>query len=255
VTALFIRNENFRQFTHYYPVVSILLTVNTALFILTYLPFVGDLIYALGIGHNAAIKQGQIWRLFTSIFLHEGLMHFLFNTFALFIFAPALERILGRLKFIALYLFAGVVGNIATLLLGHDIIAYLGASGSLYGLLGLYLYMVLFRKDLIDPASGQVVTVMLVIGLVYTILWPNINLYAHLFGFLGGLALGPLYFKGQMKYFTLTPSARTESERDPFEIRFDPNRWQKKRQWKHWLKYGLIGLFILLVVIGLLTSI
>lgn len=192
---MFVRTENFRQFIHYYPAVTALLAINIAVYFLKLIPFVGDVIYAYGVGINANILAGEVWRLVTPIFLHGGLMHFLFNTFAIFIFAPALELILGRFKFLFLFFFAGLVGNIATLLLGSPMMAYLGASGALYGLLGLYLYMVLFRKELMDPASRQVVTVMLIIGLIYTILWPNINLYAHLFGFLGGFALGPVLLR------------------------------------------------------------
>lgn len=192
---MFVRTENFRQFIHYYPAVTVLLAINIAVYLLLLLPFVGDVLYAYGVGINGAILEGEVWRLITPIFMHAGLTHFLFNTFAIFIFAPALELLLGRFKFIFLFLAAGLAGNVATLLLGSPMMAYLGASGALYGLLGLYLYMILFRKELIDPASRQVVTVMLIIGLIYTVLWPNINLYAHLFGFLSGLALGPVLLR------------------------------------------------------------
>lgn len=251
---MFVRRENFRQFTQLYPVITLLLAVITILFIASYLPIVGHLIYSLGIGHNPAIEAGQLWRLVTPIFLHHGPMHFLFNAFALFIFGPALERILGRPKFIILYFAAGIAGNLATFFLGNDSTFYLGASGALYGLLGLYLYMVLYRKHLMDPASSQVIIVMLVIGLIYTLLWPNINLYAHLFGFLAGLALGPLLLRGNLSPFHPILITRRVQEATSDEIRFDPARWQKKRQWKHWLRYGLFGLFIVLILLGLWAS-
>ncbi|GGK34996.1 putative rhomboid protease YdcA [Caldalkalibacillus thermarum] len=251
---MFIRTESFQQFIRYYPVVTALIAINTVLFVLIRFPGIGDMIRYYGVGQNLAIAMGEYWRLVTPIFLHYRLMHFLFNSFALIIFAPAMERLLGRWKFIGLYLATGVAGNVGTFLFGPDYYAHLGASGALYGLLGLYLYMVLFRKDLIDPASSQIVTTILVIGLFYTIVMPGVNLYAHLFGFLSGLAFGPLVFKGQMKYFTVLNDPAPSPVGAPPQIRFDPRRWQKSHKRRQILKYVLIGFVVFLIVLGMLNS-
>ncbi|MDQ0340463.1 membrane associated rhomboid family serine protease [Caldalkalibacillus uzonensis] len=251
---MFVRTESFQQFIRYYPVITALIAINTVLFVLMRLPVIGEVVRFYGVGQNMAVAMGEYWRLITPIFLHYGLMHFLFNTFGLIIFAPALERLLGRWKFIGLYLATGIAGNVGTYFLGPDYYAHLGASGALYGLLGLYLYMVLFRKDLMDPASSQIVTTILIIGFIYSIIMPGINWYAHLFGFLCGLALGPLVFKGQMKYFTLMSDPAPTRSADPHKIRFDPRRWQKRHKHKQIGKYVLIGFVVFLIVLGLINS-
>jgi rhomboid protease GluP len=199
VFILFIRTESFQQFIRYYPIITWIIGINTFLFLLSFLlpEFYHYNIQVWGIGFNKAIWNGEYWRLITPIFLHSGFAHFAFNSFALIIFGPALERIFGKIKFIGLYFFAGLCGNVATLFLGELLVPHLGASGAIYGLLGIYLYMRFYRKDLLDSQSAQIVTIYLVIGAVSTFIVPNVNIWGHLFGFIGGLALGPILLKSK----------------------------------------------------------
>jgi membrane associated rhomboid family serine protease len=74
--------------------------------------------------------------------------------------------------------------------------SYLGASGAIYGLLGLYLFMAALRKDLIDHQNRTVIIVILVIGLVSTFIYPNTDILGHLFGLLAGFAFAPLFLIG-----------------------------------------------------------
>src|SRR5699024_7578900 len=78
------------------------------------LPFALKL-YDLGIGHNLSVLLlNEYWRLFTPIFLHADLSHVVFNTFSLVLFGPALEKMIGKFKFISIYLITGIIGNIGT---------------------------------------------------------------------------------------------------------------------------------------------
>lgn len=72
--------------------------------------------------------------------------------------------------------------------------SHAGASGAIFGMFGLYLYLSFFRRDLIDHQSRQVVLVIIVLSLVMTFTGANINVYAHLFGLIAGVALGPIVF-------------------------------------------------------------
>lgn len=249
---MFVRNESFQQFIRYYPVVTVLLAINTFFFILINLPFIGDIIRYLLIGSNMHVAMGEYWRLFTSMILHGSIMHFLFNSFGLFILGPALERILGSWKFIFIYLFAGLTGNVATFMFAPLMYAHLGASGAIYGLLGMYFYMSFARKDIMDPQSSQIVYVFIGIGVLYSFM-DGINEFAHFGGLIGGAVLGPVMFMGKMKYFTTHHTYASPSHNDG-DIGFDPLRWQKQRKRKKIIKYVVIGALIVFILLGILNT-
>ncbi|MEO7124440.1 MAG: rhomboid family intramembrane serine protease [Lacisediminihabitans sp.] len=73
------------------------------------------------------------WRMLTALFLHASFIHIGLNMFSLYIFGPILERMLGRTRFIVLYLLSGFGGSLAVLLIDPSI-PVLGASGALFGL-------------------------------------------------------------------------------------------------------------------------
>src|SRR5699024_6399338 len=191
---------------------------------------------------------GEYWRLITSMFLHGGLMHTLFNSFALVLFGPALEQMLGKWKFIFVYIGAGFIGNLATYLI--DPTAYyvhIGASGAIYGLFGVYIFMVLFRKALIDAGSAQIVIVITIIGGIMTFLRPGINIYAHLFGFFGGFALASLTLQNAQPFSPW----RIKRVQNNNGIQFDPDHRQKKRIPTH-IKTRIFWIFLgILVLLGI----
>ncbi|MFQ5405577.1 MAG: rhomboid family intramembrane serine protease [Candidatus Micrarchaeia archaeon] len=88
-----------------------------------------------------ALALLQPWTFVTAMFLHGGIMHLIFNMFALFMFGPLLEQRIGSQKFLALYFAAGILGSlihlVATFALNADpMIPAIGASGAIYGILG-----------------------------------------------------------------------------------------------------------------------
>lgn len=106
---MFLRTESFKEFLRFYPVVSALVGIHFGLWLLAdflQLGFAVDL-KQWGIGVNVLVLNGEYWRLITPIFLHAGFMHALFNSFSLVLFGPALEQMLGRVRFIVMYLAAG----------------------------------------------------------------------------------------------------------------------------------------------------
>src|SRR5690625_2120023 len=108
---------------------------------------------------------------------------------------------IGKFLFIILYLFTGIVGNIGTYALNpQSIVPHLGASGAIYGLFGIYMYMTFTRRDLIDPNSAQIVRTIFIIGLIMTFVRPNINIAAHIFGFIGGLLIAPIMLKNAVPF-------------------------------------------------------
>ncbi|SET06291.1 Membrane associated serine protease, rhomboid family [Salinibacillus kushneri] len=200
---MFIRTESFQEFLRFYPVVSVIVAINLGLWLLTEflpIPFF-DSIRFLGLGQNGLISNyNEYWRLFTAIFFHFGLMHAIFNSFSLVLFGPALESMLGKVRFILLYALSGVIGNLATLWLGSMELTHAGASGAIFGLFGTYLFIILFRKELLDYQSTQIITAIMIIALIMTFLRTNINIYAHIFGFIGGFALANILLSGVRKH-------------------------------------------------------
>lgn len=257
---MFIRSEkSIKEFMQLYPIVSSLVIIHIILWLVIsffQLP-IGQTIYFFGVGNNFLIHQGEYWRLLTPIFLHADMTHMLFNSFSLVLFGPALEQMLGKSKFIVAYFGAGIIGNLGTFLLGPGDIYYthLGASGAIYGLFGIYLYMVLLRKDLMDQSSTQIILVITVIGVIMTFIQSNINIYGHIFGLIGGLAIAPLVLRKAIPYWA---SRMRRKERPPVDddtISFDPNRWNKKRLPSHIKKKIIWGVLGLLILLGLLNKV
>lgn len=256
---MFIRNESFYSFRKNYPVVFSLVIIHMILFAwinLTSLtngliPF-GDLIFQLGVGFNAAIAAGEWWRLFTPVFLHQGLTHVILNSFALVLFAPPLEQMLGRAKFILVYVLMGLLANVATFYLGGLYYSHLGASGAVFGVFGIYMYLIWKRKDLIDAASAQLILILTLFSVVMTFLSPNINVYAHIFGLFSGFLLAPFFLRNATPFFSVQ-----HSKAPPEEPVFNPNRWKGRRRFRAPIGQRLprlIGyVFVVLIVIGLLA--
>ncbi|QKS70186.1 rhomboid family intramembrane serine protease [Paenalkalicoccus suaedae] len=246
---MFIRNESFGEFLRKYKVVSALIFINLVLYMWTdWFGFLGgDEIYWLGIGNNVYVAFGEYWRLVTPIFLHAGLMHVAFNSFSLFLFGPALERMLGRGTFLMVYLGTGIFANVVYYFLGDPRAWHLGASGAVYGLFGIYLYMVLVRKDLINSQNAQLITVIIVIGVIMTFINPNINIIAHIFGLIAGALLAPLTLS------KVTRESYYQNVHDQDDVGFDPDRWKKRERFRQakWVYiaggFGLMVLFFYVV--------
>ena len=199
---MFTRTESFQSFLKLYPIISVIVGIHILLWAIMYVPLPGGrLILEQMVGFNFLIAEGQYWRLLTPIFVHAGFSHMLFNSFSLVLFGPALERMLGKTKFIITYLGTGIIANFATYKIEPLEYSHVGASGAIFGLFGIYLYLVMMRKDLIDQANSQIIITILVIGLIMTFINSNINVVAHLFGLIGGLLVGPIIFKNHRKRF------------------------------------------------------
>lgn len=188
----------FRRFKSYFPVVTGILVIQTLLFLL--MTFSGGstnilVLLRFGALESTLLSQGEWWRLVTPVFLHIGITHFLFNSFSLYILGPQLEWLFGRWRFVLLYLLTGIMGNLATVYWGTAGISA-GASGSIYGLLGVYVYLFLFRRGSMDPETGKGLLALVGINLLISVVSPSINLMAHLGGLVAGLLLaGPFIRK------------------------------------------------------------
>jgi membrane associated rhomboid family serine protease len=133
------------------------------------------------------VAAGEYYRLITGMFLHYGILHLLMNMWALWVLGRVLEAALGPARFLALYLAAGIGGNVAAYLFSSPAVATAGASGAIFGLFAAL--FVVMRKLGRDTSA---VWPLLVINLVFTFLVPGISIAAHL----GGLATGAVVAAG-----------------------------------------------------------
>ncbi|UOQ91795.1 rhomboid family intramembrane serine protease [Halobacillus shinanisalinarum] len=254
---MFVRTESFKEFLKFYPIVSGLVLINLLLWLFISVfqfNFALDLLRA-GVGNNYLVSQGEYWRLVTPIFFHGGFSHALFNSFSLVLFGPALEQMLGKVKFITVYLIAGIAGNMGTYIVAPDAFyQHLGASGAIFGIFGVYLFMVLFRKHLIGSANSQIITIIFVLGLFMTFARPNINVLAHVFGLIGGFALAPPLLKNARPFSVWQNRAKHENI-SRSSAGFDPNRWKKRSsKGKGYGKYIIWGVIIFLVALALVNN-
>jgi membrane associated rhomboid family serine protease len=136
------------------------------------------------------LTEVQPWRLVTSVFLHaEFPLHIAFNMLTLYLVGQGLEPILGRVRFLALYLISGFAGSVGVLVLADPRTAVIGASGAVFGLFGAYL--------IIGRRLGANVTTLVVIVaanlLVGFFFFSNVSWQAHVGGLAGGALVALVY--------------------------------------------------------------
>lgn len=135
---------------------------------------------------------GELYRIITSMFIHAGLVHLLFNMYALYIIGPQLESFFGKLKYLAIYLGSGIIGGLLSMLfLGNNVVT-VGASGAIFGLLGALLYFGYhYRVYLGTVIKSQIIPIIL-FNLVLGFTLPGIDMVAHLGGLFGGYLIAKL---------------------------------------------------------------
>ena len=173
-----------------------LIFVNILSFLLFNLTAPEEVILLLVQINRNIIYEYQIWRLITSMFLHGDPIHLLSNMFALLLFGATVEnnKSISKIKFLIIYFISGLIGNLFSLIfLPLDAIS-LGASGAIFGLIG-----VVFTIIATDDRSLLFFALFYLAFFITTSLMPGINFWAHIFGLLGGILLGYLFYSRKRK--------------------------------------------------------
>ena len=150
-----------------------------------------DLLLRFGAVFGPLVASGEYWRLLTGVFLHVGLPHLMLNGFGLYIFGPVMERVLGHIRFLTIYVLAGLFGSVASLLF-HPVVVGAGASGAVFGLVGALAAFFVVRRDVLSTLSQRILIGVLAlagINLVLGFATPGIGNAAHMGGFSAGFAL------------------------------------------------------------------
>lgn len=139
-----------------------------------------------------AIKAGQYWRLVTAIFLHIGLLHLAFNTWALYQLGTLFEWIFGSGRLLATFFVTGICASVASVVFTNNIAA--GASGAIFGILGALIVMIRRSRHWRSPKRAGGILEMLVFWAVINIVigfsWEGIDNAAHIGGMVTGALMG-----------------------------------------------------------------
>lgn len=130
------------------------------------------------------VKAGQYYRLFTSMFLHAGIIHLVMNMYALYVVGKEVETYLGKAKFLVIYLVSGLVGSLLSCLGTYSSV---GASGAIFGLFGALLYFGYYYRLYFGSVLIKQILPVIAINLLIGFTISGINNAAHIGGLIGGI--------------------------------------------------------------------
>ena len=186
-----IKNEKklAKIFSQKKPIVTyVLIVLNVMIFLLSqiYPKLVGMF------GNNYMfIQSRQIYRLITSMFLHGGIMHLLFNMYALYILGSQVERYYGKRRFLLIYFLSGLMGSLFSCVFMKTNVfgVSIGASGAIFGLMGSIAYFTYYYRATLQGVLREQIMPVIVLNLLLGMMIQSIDLFAHIGGLIGGLLI------------------------------------------------------------------
>lgn len=141
-----------------------------------------------GANVDTLTKTGDYYRLFTSMFLHIGILHLLCNMYSLYIIGKEVENVFGKVKYLIIYLLSGIAGSILSLAFNHNTICA-GASGAIFGLLGALLYFGYYYRTYLGATLTRTIIPVIVLNLIIGFTSSGIDNAAHIGGLVGGILI------------------------------------------------------------------
>lgn len=198
---------------HRLPVVNLaIITVNFLYF--GYLEIIGNtensiFMIAHGAMYLPAVRQGEYWRLLTSVFMHFGIGHIVNNMLVLYVLGDNLERALGSVKYLIFYLLCGVGANVVSLLFDvtfnpqAEAVVSAGASGAVFGVIGGLLYAVIVNRGRLEDLSTRQLVVMVLFSLYFGFTSTGVNNTAHVAGLVIGIIMGAILYRKPARTYRL----------------------------------------------------
>lgn len=188
------------------PVVTIsLVIINIMVFLV--MEMIGDtedtaFMMKMGAAWPLYILDGQCWRLFTSTFMHFGFEHIMNNMLILACAGPILEKAMGHIKYLILYIIAGVGGSALSylqMLYSDKYAVAAGASGAIFGIIGALLWIVIRHKGRYETLTGKGLLFMIVISLYYGISSGEVDNWGHIGGLVMGFLMSVIFYRKPRK--------------------------------------------------------
>lgn len=149
-------------------------------------------------------KDGEYWRLITATFMHFGFSHLLNNMVLLGTAGQILERALGPIKYLILYLLAGIGGSALSyvqMIHSGDYAVAAGASGAIFGIVGALLWVVIRNKGHYETLTGKGLIAMIVLCLYYGISTGGVDNWGHIGGLIGGFLVSILFYNRKKEIY------------------------------------------------------
>lgn len=140
-------------------------------------------------------EQGQYYRLFTCMFLHFGLEHLGYNMLILYFVGGHLERAVGKIRFLLIYLIGGIGASYCSHyvdILRQDAVVSAGASGAIFAALGGLLWILILNRGRLEEISLKKLLLMALLCLYYGFASTGVDNTAHIGGFVLGFVLAVL---------------------------------------------------------------
>ena len=156
--------------------------------ILTYIAnaFLNNELSLIGANYGPLVRQGQLWRLITCMFLHADIIHIMCNMYALYVVGPRVEDFFGKRKYLLIYFLSGLSGSLLSVGLNSDV-ASVGASGAIFGLFGALLYFGYSYRGYVGAMVKSQILPVVFLNLIISFTIPNIDVWGHVGGLIGGL--------------------------------------------------------------------
>ncbi len=149
-----------------------------------------DILIKWGADLGTLALFGEPWRLFTSMFVHIGLVHLIFNMYALLIVGVFLEPFIGRFRYLVVYILSGIAGSLVTDIMNPTVVSA-GASGAIFGMFGFLIIQLGFNREVFDFKKYKYLLKDIVLLIIYNIVTglknPMVGNAAHITGLLYGI--------------------------------------------------------------------
>ena len=138
------------------------------------------------------VERGEYYRLFTCMFLHFGVQHLLYNMLLLIFVGDMLEKAVGKVRYLMIYLGGGILGNLLSMVVVMRTGSYAvsaGASGAIFAVVGALVFLAVKNRDRISQEEIWRLIIMAVLSLIEGFTQTGTDSMAHLGGFLGGVVI------------------------------------------------------------------
>ena len=147
------------------------------------------------------VEEGQIYRIFTCMFLHFGMTHLANNMVVLFVMGQRLEPVLGKIRFLLVYFLGGIGGNIISLYLEikrRDLTVSAGASGAVFTLMGGMIYVLIRHKGRVKDLTARKIMIMVFFSLYFGFTSSGVDNAAHIGGLICGFLVTAVVYHPRM---------------------------------------------------------